>query len=138
LNMTWNGKNLLRLFMALVLLCNAVVTSVAMAGHHGTMGMAMQTPAGVQDHDGSMVHAHEGHESMGTMQHTHDSAAMDEPTGGHAADNCCQVGACCAAIATTYDFMLNPFRAPFVMAYDPSIDMIALAGEIKPPRILHT
>jgi hypothetical protein len=130
--MIMHWKNLLRLFLAFVLLTNAVATSAAMTGHHGAMAKAMQS---MHSHSGPMAHhTHEGHEHMGAMHHAQDQG---DQTGPHAADNCCQAGACCPAIGTSYQFTLNHFRAYPTVAYDSSFEMIALAGEIKPPRNLH-
>jgi hypothetical protein len=136
--MILHWKNLLRLFLAFVLLSNAVATSAAMTGHHGAMGKAMQSTAAAHSHNGSMAHhTHEGHEHMGAKHHMHDAQDQDDQAGPHAADNCCQAGACCPVIGTSYQFTLNHFRAHPLVAYDSSFEMIALAGEIKPPRKLH-
>lgn len=144
--MTLHWKNLLRLLLAFVLLSNAVATSVAMAGHHATMGEMAQADVASAKHHEHPAHTHEsnaqaGHEHMGSMQHLHDHAnqlqTQDDQAATHAANECCQVGACCAAVVTSYEFTLNQFRAPLLVEYDSSFEMVVLAGEIEPPRKLH-
>lgn len=146
--MTLHWKKLLRLLLAFVLVSNGVASNAAMAGHHAAMGKANAVMSGQHEHmsNSHAGHEHSCHEHMGFMpsEHRHDGQtsygqnndSQEKQVGTHAANECCQAGACCPAIGMAYQFVPSLNRSYLEVDYDPSFEMVALPGEAEPPRKL--